>query len=246
MKLRSVLLVVVAAALPGCAERLSHIGRAPELSAIESPAEMPEARVISMPMPAPAPQDAIGGRGGSLWRSGSNSFFGDQRARRVGDILTVLIDINDRAQLRNATNRSRSGSESAGIPKFLGFETGMHKLLPDVDPAQLVELASESSASGSGTVNRNETIALKVAAVVTQVLPNGNLVVSGRQEIRVNHELRELRVAGVIRPEDIGSSNDIQYDKIAEARIAYGGRGHIADVQQPRIGQQVMDVILPW
>src|SRR3546814_12261782 len=111
MKLRSALLVVVAAALPGCAERLSHIGRAPELSAIESPADMPETRVISMPMPEPEPEPHVGVRGGYLWRSGSHTFFSDQRARRVGDILNVLLDIEDRAQLRHATNQTPSGSE---------------------------------------------------------------------------------------------------------------------------------------
>jgi flagellar L-ring protein FlgH len=235
--------VLLLAALPACS-RLSEIGQAPALSTIADPAEQVEARTISMPMPPPV---MVGREPSSLWRTGAKSFFRDQRAKTIGDILTVLIDIEDRAQLQNQTQRRRENTENASLPSFFGFEQQLGKILPDeVDPENLVELGSDSSSAGTGSVNRTERILLKVAAVVTQVLPNGNMVIAGRQEVRVNYELRELRIAGVIRPEDISNMNAIDYDKIAEARISYGGRGQITDVQQPRYGQQVLDVILPW
>jgi flagellar L-ring protein precursor FlgH len=235
--------VLLLASLPACT-RLSEIGQAPALSTIADPAEQMEARTISMPMPPPV---MMGREPSSLWRTGAKSFFRDQRAKTIGDILTVLIDIEDRAQMQNQTQRRRENTENAALPSFFGFEQKLDAILPnEVDPENLVELGSDSSSAGSGSVNRTERILLRVAAVVTQVLPNGNLVIAGRQEVRVNFELRELRIAGVIRPEDISNMNAIDYDKIAEARIAYGGRGQITDVQQPRYGQQVLDVILPW
>jgi flagellar L-ring protein precursor FlgH len=134
-----------------------------------------------------------------------------------------------------------------GAENLLGLETQMTKVLPDGTKAEaLVNLDSNSSSTGSGSIRRSEQLVTNVAAVVTQVLPNGNLVVEGKQEIRVNFEVRELIVAGVVRPEDIEADNTIDSSKIAQARIAYGGRGQISDVQQPRYGQQVMDILLPF
>ena len=149
--------------------------------------------------------------------------------------------------MSNESNRTRSGSESAGVPNLLGYEAQLNSVLPkSVDPTKLIGTNSSSSANGKGAVTRSEAITLKVAAIVTQVLPNGNLVVSGKQEVRVNYELRELNIAGVVRPEDIVSDNTISYEKIAEARISYAGRGQINDVQQPRWGQQLIDVLFPF
>lgn len=241
--------LLAAAALSGCAGQLDHLGRPPPLSDIDqSDRALPEARVVAMPMPDRPPEASREGSDrASLWQPGSRGFFRDQRAKNVGDILTVMIDIKDQAQMKNETKRSRGAEESAGIPGLFGFEGRLDRVLPDaVNPGRLVDLSSGSSSEGKGSVNRNEKISLKVAAVVQQRLPNGNLVIAGRQEVRVNNELRELRVAGVIRPEDIAPNNAIGYDKIAEARISYGGRGHITDVQQPRWGQQVLDVIMPF
>ena len=183
----------------------------------------------------------------SLWRSGARSFIKDQRAANIGDLMTVLVSINDQASLSNETNRTRSGAESAGMPNMLGFESKLGNVLPGaVDPSKLVATNSSSTASGKGAVTRSEAITLKVAAVVTQVLPNGNMVVAGKQEVRVNYDLRELAINGVVRPEDIASDNTISYEKIAEARISYAGRCQINDVQQPRWGQQLIDVIFPF
>lgn len=236
--------VVAAIGLSACGQSLSELGRGPQLSVIQDPREtMPEANVISMPMPE-KPQVQRGKN--SLWQTGSTTFFADQRAAKKGDILTVTIDIKDEARLKNETDRARVSGESAGVPRLFGVESSIAKLGSGVDPSKMVEIQSRSTTSGSGEITRNETIRLKVAAIVTEVLPNGNLAISGKQEIRVNHELRELRISGVIRPQDISSSNTVTYDQIAEARISYGGRGTLSDVQRPSYGQELYNVIMPF
>ena len=239
MRRASIPLLIVLCALGGCA-RLADIGQAPRLSEISNPAMAPEARVISMPMPRALPNEQVPS---SLWRTGSRDFFRDPRAKQTGDLLTVIINIADQAQMQNQTQRQRTNAEAAGVPNFFGLET---KLPGSADPSNLVTLDSSSNSSGTGTIQRNERIAMRVAAVVTEVLPNGNFVIAGRQEVRVNYELREMRIAGVIRPEDITNVNTIDYDKVAEARVTYGGRGQMTDVQQPRYGQQLFDVIMPF
>lgn len=197
-----------------------------------------------MPMPAPI---TVSRSPNSLWRPGARAFFKDLRANEVGDIVQVIIDIDDKAEIDNATVRSRSNSEDAQTPALFGFEATLDQILPEaVDPTDLLELSSTSSSNGTGTIDREENIEIKLAAVVTQVLPNGNLVIHGRQETRVNFEVRELQIAGVIRPQDITNTNTIAFKKIAEARVAYGGRGHISDIQQPRYGQQIIDIIFPF
>ncbi len=238
--------LVLAVALTGCgsASRLKNIGKAPDLKPIENPTQTKDYQRVSMPMPSPEP---VVYQPNSLWRSGARTFFNDQRAARIGDILTVNIDITDNASVDNTTARSRNSSEDSNITKLLGFETRLNQILPDaVDPANLAALGSTSSSTGTGTVDRSETINLTVAAVITQTLPNGNLVIRGSQEVRVNYEVRELFVTGIVRPEDISNQNTISHTQIAEARISYGGRGQITDMQQPRYGQQVMDIIMPF
>jgi flagellar L-ring protein precursor FlgH len=228
--------------LPGCqaAERISEIGRGPQLAAIENPAPRP----VSMPMPVQQPPQT---EANSLWRPGSRTFLRDQRAAQVGDLVTVLVQIEDRAQLQNTTERSRSGSEAMGLTRILGVESSIARILPNtVDPSRLVEAASDGSSRGEGQIQRTETVTLRVATTVTQNLPNGNLVVAGRQQVRVNNELRDLQISGIIRPQDIASDNTVRHDRLAEARIAYGGRGVVSDVQQPRYGQQLLDIVLPF
>jgi flagellar L-ring protein precursor FlgH len=184
----------------------------------------------------------------SLWRQGARAFFKDQRANRVGDILTVVINIDDQASFNNETERRRENSEDSDVTNLFGLETQLEKkLLPEsFNPAAALSLGSTSRSKGIGTVDRAEELSLTVAAIVTQVLPNGNLVIQGRQEVRVNFEVRELLIAGVVRPEDITATNQIQHTQIAEARISYGGRGQLTDVQQPRYGQQVLDILFPF
>src|SRR6476646_1783380 len=234
----------LAALASGCSsiDRLSQIGEKPKLTEIENPTTQPGYKPVQMPMPKP---EQASYNANSLWRNGSRAFFKDQRAARIGDLLTVTVNITDKATLSNETQRSRTNKEDSGIPAFIGSKT-LGVQAQRVLPGRLLTADSTASSDGKGSVNRQEALQTNVAAVVTQVLPNGNLVVEGKQEIRVNFEIRELIVAGVVRPEDIQSDNTIDSSKIAQARIAYGGRGQITDVQQPRYGSQVMDVLLPF
>lgn len=236
---------VVAWSLGGCAaiDRLSQIGEAPKLTAIENPTAAPGYKPVQMPMPMAQPASY---NPNSLWRNGSRAFFKDQRAHQVGDILTVKVKITDKATLENETSRSRKADEDSGVDAFLARKTLPPPLNKVGIPGRILTADSTGSSEGKGSVDRKEEITTNIAGVVTQVLPNGNLVIEGRQEVRVNFEIRELIVAGIVRPEDIESDNTIESTKIAQARIAYGGRGQITDVQQPRYGQQVLDVLLPF
>jgi len=241
--LTGALLFIVGVA-SGCSsiDRLSQIGEQPKLAAIENPTAQPGYKPVQMPMPKP---EVASYNANSLWRNGSRAFFKDQRAGRVGDLLTVTVNFTDKANIANESQRSRTSKEDSGITDFVGAKT-LGAQAQKVLPGRLVTTDSASNYDGKGSVVRQENLQTNVAAVVTQVLPNGNLVVEGKQEIRVNFEIRELIVAGVVRPEDIQSDNTIDSSKIAQARIAYGGRGQITDFQQPRYGQQVTDIILPF
>ncbi|WP_439496754.1 flagellar basal body L-ring protein FlgH [Bosea sp. (in: a-proteobacteria)] len=243
LKLSGVLALGLTLGACGAADRLANVGQAPALSPIEDPTATKGYKPVQMPMPA---VEHASFAPNSLWRTGSRAFFKDQRARMVGDLVTVRVRVTDRAQLDNTTKRSRKNGEDFGAENILGFENKLEKFNGGAKPGSLLKLDSEGTSEGSGSVRRAEQLATNVAAVVTQTLPNGNLVIEGKQEIRVNFEVRELIVAGVIRPEDIESDNTIDSTKIAQARIAYGGRGQITDVQQPRYGQQVMDILLPF
>ncbi|MGE0221851.1 MAG: flagellar basal body L-ring protein FlgH [Acetobacteraceae bacterium] len=230
-------------ALGGCGSltRISEVGRPPKMTKTSDPTKEADWRPVSMPMPArePTPNEA-----NALWRAGSRAFFKDQRAAQVGDIVTVLVNMNDAANLKNVTAATRSSAESGGMPQFFGMETLLPKTISD--PAKLLNVNSSNNNAGNGQIQRTEAVTLRLAGVVTQVLPNGNLVVAARQEFRVNSELRELQVTGVIRPQDIASNNTVQHDRMAEARIAYGGRGQLTEVQSARWGQQLMDILLPF
>ena len=228
--------------LPGCGtlSRLSEVGRPPAMTPSGDPTADPSYRPISLPMPRGNTDIA---EANSLWRAGSRAFFKDQRAAAVGDIVTVLVNITDEAALKNESVGGRTGNETVGLPNFFGVE----KLIArTVSPSSLVSATSKGGSTGSGSIKRNENVTLRLAGVITQVLPNGNLALAARQEVRVNSELRELQVSGVIRPQDIGSDNTVRHDRLAEARIAYGGRGQISDVQRPRYGQQLLDILLPF
>jgi len=228
----------------GAADRVANIGKAPDLTPIENPVEQSNYKPVSMPMPTPeiAKQER-----NSLWGSNRQTFFKDQRASNVGDILTVVIEINDAAELENESERIRSSNEEAGLNSLLGYEQALDQVLPEaVDNTDLIDGGANSLYRGEGNIEREEEIRMKLAAIVTQILPNGNLAIQGRQEVRVNFEKRILELAGVIRPEDISPQNTISYEQIAEARISYGGEGQMTDYQQPRYGQQLYDIIFPF
>jgi len=249
-RLARLILVIAAAgslgACSGMAERLDRVGRAPDLTPIENPTAAAGYTPVSLPMPN---DPGVGtATSSSLWQQGSRAFFKDNRAARVGDILTVAIDINEQADVKNQTGRTRDSTENLGLGGLFGLETSVvgQALPAGYSPSGAVDLSSGTSTAGNGTIKRSEAVKMTVAAVVTQVLPNGNLVIQGRQEVRVNYEVRELLIAGIVRPSDITAANTIKHTQIAEARISYGGRGQITDVQQPRYGQQVLDAILPF
>mgnify|MGYP006138334957 CR=1 FL=1 len=248
-----ILLVALGATLSGCGSvgRLQQIGKAPKLSGID-PVSTPEVEAsLSMPSDrsggrptAVAMQQPAGTSSASLFRTGAGAFFRDQRAAKMGDILTIKINIQDKADIGNNTSRTRGGSESGGLGNLLGISP-VAKLV-GADAGKVFETDSGSKYSGGGTTARSETINMTMAAIVTQVLPNGNLMIRGKQEVRVNFEMRELLVTGIIRPEDIARDNSIQHSQIAEARVIYGGKGQLTDAQQARWGQQIYDALFPF
>ncbi len=257
-------LCIALASLAACGNlsRMADIGQSPDMTPIKDIKAPVAQRSISLPMPK---NEIDKYQPNSLWRTGARAFFKDQRASNIGDILTVNIAIDDKATIGNSTARSRSTAEDAGLTNFLGLEqaipralygnaaanatsvtTGKTAAANAFSPGTLVGTDSSSAYTGTGSVDRSEAINLTVAAIVTEVLPNGNLVIQGRQEVRVNFEKRELLLAGIVRPEDISSGNTISHTQIAEARISYGGKGQITDVQQPRYGTQLYDIIFPF
>jgi len=237
-----VCLGLCAGMLAGCGalSRLADVGRPPQLTPTEDPTKDPKWRPLTMPGPAllPSPREA-----NALWRPGSRAFFKDQRAAQVGDIITVLVNMNDSANLTNDTTAARTASGTAGLPNFFGLETIVPKA---INMSSLVSASSGDTNTASGQVQRNEAVTLRLAGIITQVLANGNLVVAARQEFMVNSELRNLQVTGVIRPQDIASDNTVTHDRMAEARISYGGKGQLTDLQRARWGQQMMDILMPF
>jgi flagellar L-ring protein FlgH len=248
---KALFVVAFGAALSGCGSvgRLQQVGKAPKLSGID-PISAPEVE-SSLAMPSDRsgrqgamPQRQAAAQTASLFRTGAGAFFRDQRAAKLGDILTIKINIQDKADIGNNTSRTRGGSESGGVGNLLGIAP-VAKLLGN-DASKVFDTNSGSKYSGGGTTARSETINMTMAAIVTQVLPNGNLMIRGKQEVRVNFEMRELIVTGLIRPEDIARDNSIQHSQIAEARVIYGGKGQLTDAQQARWGQQIYDALFPF
>lgn len=241
--MRASIIVIALALLCGC-QRLEGVGKAPAFTPLVSGSEYSSMASMGLPedISERSPEEAA-----SLWSGSRGSLLGDRRAERRGDILTVVIEIDDKAEISNSSGRSRNGTESMGVPQLLGIPQRLDESLPDgASTAKAVSTNSKSTYQGQGSVSRKEKLMLRVAAAVVDTLPNGVLHIQGSQEVRVNFELRELVVEGFVRPEDISRQNEITYDKIAGARISYGGRGQISDVQQPRYGQQVSDVLLPF
>ncbi|MBM3605203.1 MAG: flagellar basal body L-ring protein FlgH [Alphaproteobacteria bacterium] len=233
----------LALALSACS-RAANVGQPPELT---SPRDTEEFMAMTNP-PLDLPMDS--GRpeaAASLWAGTQSSLISDRRAATRGDILTVVIQIDDRAEISNSSGRSRNSGESVSIPQMVGIPQRLAGKLPEgASFDDLADASASSTYKGSGNISRRDKLTLRVAATVVDTLPNGTLHIQGTQEVRVNFELRELTVSGFVRPGDIDRNNEIAYDRIAGARISYGGRGQITDVQQPRLGQQVADILLPY
>lgn len=223
---------------------LTTVGRAPDFSPLEPRREHAALYGLPLPPSVEAPRPAATA---SLWTAGQRSLLGDRRASQPGDLLTVVIEINDRAEISNSTQHGRTGSQSMGLPQFFGLPQLADRYLPaGATLGTAVQTQSAGSFQGEGSVSRNERVTLRIAATVVERLPNGVLRIEGSQEVRINNELRDLVVTGFIRPEDISRRNEIAYDRIAGARINYGGRGQITQVQQPRYGQQIAEILLPF
>jgi flagellar L-ring protein precursor FlgH len=244
------LAVFLAASLGGCgvADRLAEVGSPPKMTTIGDVSRPDERAALRYPSPF---EPNLTVTANSLWRPGSKSFFKDQRASRVGDIVTVAISTADSANLSNETKRTRANSDNLSLGNLFGYKSSLLDRLPGNGPSRLggaaeLGMSGDLSHEGKGSNTRSETVVIKIAAVIVDVLDNGNMLIRGRQELRVNQELREIQVAGIIRPQDIDTSNQISGDKIAEGRISYGGRGVISDVQQPPIGSQILDIIRPF
>jgi flagellar L-ring protein precursor FlgH len=231
-------LFLAGAALSACSavDRIENIGEAPKMAAVGNPAG--QQIVAAIPRPSPITHD-----NNSLWQPGSQSFFHDPRAMHVGDVITVNVSVADTAKMQNTTSRSRTNSDNANLTNLFGLE----KVLPPaIDPGSVVKMGSDNSNVGAGSIQRAESINMTLAALVAQVLPNGNLVIDGHQQVRVNNELRDMRLSGIVRREDITQDNTVNLSQIAEARVIYGGQGTMSDVQQPRYGSQLFDIIMPW
>src|SRR3984885_552579 len=221
--------LLMGVALSGCnaLDRIENIGGVPGMAPITDPTLDPNYKPVQMPIPPTSGIHAAN----SLWMAGSHSFFHDPRASHVGDVITVDITIADNAQGSNTTTRARQNADSANMTNFFGLENTLPNILPGSDPSKLINMGSDTSNSGTGTINRSEAINLTVAAIVTQVLGNGNLVITGHQQVLVNEEMRDLQVSGIVRTEDITMSNTVNLAQVAEARISYGGKGQITDFQ---------------
>ncbi|EGF91197.1 flagellar L-ring family protein [Asticcacaulis biprosthecium C19] len=223
----------------GACGTVSETVKGPQLTAMAYPvAVIPAQQAVIQPAPASS---------NSLWRAGARTFFNDQRARNVGDILTIQVDIDDSAQTQNSTDRSRTNSYEASTPSIFGLESSLGKLLPsEYNPTRALGADGSSTFSGNGSVQRSEKISVTLAATVTGVMRNGNLVIQGHQEVRTGREMRVLSVAGIVRPEDISSTNTIRHTQLAEARISYGGKGDITNMQQAPVTQNIMDKFSPF
>ncbi len=244
---KHIAILMMATSLSGCGmwSRLTQVGQEPPLTPITNPVEAKGYEPVSMPMPE---KQEVKQAANSLWHQGADGFFKDQRASKVGDIITVKVSAKDNALMENEMEQNRDdNTDSLGIGAAFGYEQYLGNVFPDaVDKDNLVDITSNREISGDGKIDRQETIDLTFAAIVTQVLPNGNLVIEGTQEIRVSYEVRQLSMRGIIRRADISSDNTIESSKIAELRVSYGGQGVITDVQQPRYGRQILDIVAPF
>ena len=230
--------LAIAVSVTGCWNSASEYMREPFFSPVGAGLAPEETAAIEGAEISPQAQP------GRFGPPPSRDLYSEPRIAHVGDIVTVIISINDKATLGNSSGRSQTTKDGVAID--FGYNSGSSSSSSSQPSKLLGDLSSQASTQGQGSIDRSEQIQVSVAAVVTRVLPNGNLVIAGSQEVRVNYELRQLTVAGIVRPSDISRNNSVGYDHIAEARISYGGRGRESDFQQPSWGQQIYDTVRPF
>ncbi|CAH2605449.1 Flagellar L-ring protein (plasmid) [Rhodovastum atsumiense] len=243
---RFLLVLVLPLAMAAC-DSFGHVQQPPSMSAPGNADIIPDAMPISPPLAAAHSFDAGPTQQGSLWRRGAKTFFRDPRARGVGDLLTVSVNMQEQAEFANQTALQRDTANGMTVPNLFGLGTFIGRVIPglkNTDPT--IATTGQEKTEGKGDIKRSENIRLAVAATVLRVLPNNNLEIAGSQQIRLNNELRELQIRGIVRPEDIRSDNTIPSEKIAEARIAYGGRGVSSDLQRPKWGQDLLQRFQPF
>lgn len=251
MIIKKIFLLCCISSLTACnvSERLTRVGKAPDMNDVKV---YEEDESLDIPAPLNSAYNfeldpEVPKQGASLWKAGARTFFRDQRARSVGDILKVVVTINDSAKLNNQTQTARNETGKSAAPNFLGLEKSIMDYVPPAfDPTKLINLSGADNNSGVGKIDRKESINTTIASTVIKILPSNNLVIRGSQEVRVNNEVREVTVEGIVRPEDISADNSVALDQIAEARVSYGGRGNLSDYQQPRYGKQVIDALSPF
>jgi flagellar L-ring protein precursor FlgH len=241
--------LVLTTCLSGCADtidKLAGIGKPPAETKIKDPTADASYKPLTWPLPEAPIADRP--QANSLWQPGARAFFRDGRAARVGDLLRVKINIADQAEFDNNTTSTRTTQEDLAAPAFFGLENKLSSITPFATPTpgDLANITGSNSHQGNVTAKRKETVQTEVAAMVTQVLPNGNFAISGKQEFLMNYDIREVSIKGVVRPQDIGSDNTIDSTQVAEARIVYGGRGQNMDAQQRRWGSQALDILSPF
>lgn len=240
MNLSRLLILICVGMTSGCAPQVKDFAVEPHLTPVGSGLRQPD---MNVPVHYPVSRSR-GGGASSTWRDDGADLFRDARAMKIGDVVTVKISIKDRASLDNSTNRKREATRDGSLQ--FGYDVAVRGLEAKGEGNLNASAKGNTETKGAGAISRSESIDLVVAAVVTGVLPNGNLLISGQQEVRVNFEVRELKVAGIVRARDISTDNSISYEKIAEIRMSYGGRGRVTEVQQPGWGQQLVDIIAPF
>ena len=239
-------LILVSALLSGC-DTFDHFQKPPNVSSPGTINQIPPSRADAATIAAADVPPLPPAMRGSLWQQGSKTFFRDPRARGIGDLLTVAVNLQEQAEFVNNTTLSRQTQNGMTIPSMFGLGTLIGRIIPglkNTDPT--IATTGNDSTTGAGDIKRTENVVVNVAATVVQVLPNKNLEITGSQEILLNNELRELQLRGIVRPEDIGSDNTIASSRIAEARIVYGGRGVSSDLQRPTWGQDVLTRFAPF
>ncbi len=235
---RTTTALVLAAAISGCANTR------PQMTSIQDSLDNAMAQpVADVAIALPEPETRAPG---SLWRSGAKQFFRDSRASNIGDVITVIVSESATAETEANTTTTRNHDNSGGITTFLNAAGKLASRGIATGAGGLFDVEGDRSFTGAGSTDRTDTLTARVAAVVTQVLPNGNMVIQGKREVVVNYELQELSIQGIVRPEDVTADNTIASEKIAEARISYAGRGLVDEAQEPAPGVRFINKWMPF